>query len=89
MPIAHGDGNYFADASTIDRLEKNRQVVVRYCDENGDSTTASNPNGSVNNIAGICNEHGNVFGLMPHPDRCAEEVLGNTDGLGIFNSFGI
>lgn len=87
MPIAHGDGNYFADPATIDMLEKNKQVVVRYCDENGDATPASNPNGSINNIAGICNEHGNVFGLMPHPDRCSDAVLGNTDGLEVFRSF--
>ncbi|MBI3793535.1 MAG: phosphoribosylformylglycinamidine synthase subunit PurQ [Nitrospinae bacterium] len=89
MPIAHGDGNYFADAATLDRLEKNGQVVVRYCDENGEPTPESNPNGSLNNIAGICNEKGNVFGLMPHPDRCSEAVLGNTDGLAVFKSFAL
>ncbi len=86
LPIAHHDGNYFADEVTIKRLEKNRQVVMRYCDENGKVTPEANPNGSLGNIAGICNEHGNVFGLMPHPERCAEPILGNTDGLKIFES---
>lgn len=86
MPIAHGEGNYYADAETIQRLEANGQVVLRYCDENGSVTKEANPNGAINNIAGICNERGNVFGLMPHPERCSEPVLGNTDGWRIFQS---
>ncbi len=89
MPIAHGDGNYFADPAVMERLEKNRQVVVRYCDETGAVTPASNPNGSINNVAGVCNERGNVFGLMPHPDRCSEAVLGNSDGLKMFGSYAL
>lgn len=89
MPIAHGEGNYFADPATMDRLEKNGQVVVRYCDENGNTNQTSNPNGSMNNIAGICNEQGNIFGLMPHPDRCSDPVLGNVDGLEIFRSYAL
>jgi len=86
LPIAHHDGNYFADEVTLKRLEKNRQVVMRYCDGRGNVTTEANPNGAANNIAGICNERGNVFGLMPHPERCAEPALGNTDGMKIFAS---
>ncbi|MBI5179241.1 MAG: phosphoribosylformylglycinamidine synthase subunit PurQ [Nitrospinae bacterium] len=86
MPIAHGDGNFFADEEAIARLEKNGQVVVRYCDERGNVTAEANPNGARNNIAGICNERGNVFGLMPHPERCSEDILGNTDGFRIFKS---
>ncbi len=79
MPIAHHDGNYFADEEALGRLEENGQVVLRYCDENGEVTPEANPNGSVSNIAGICNERGNVFGLMPHPERCAETLLGGSD----------
>lgn len=86
VPIAHGEGNYFADDATLDDLERNRQVVFRYCDENGSITSAANPNGSARNIAGICNAGRNVLGLMPHPERCAEEVLGNADGLAVFKS---
>ncbi|MBI3581626.1 MAG: phosphoribosylformylglycinamidine synthase subunit PurQ [Nitrospinae bacterium] len=89
MPVAHGDGNYYADPAVMERLEKNRQVVVRYCDENGAVTPASNPNGSTNNVAGVCNEGGNVFGLMPHPDRCSEAVLGGADGLKMFESYAL
>jgi phosphoribosylformylglycinamidine synthase len=86
VPIAHGEGNYFADDATLDALERNRQVVFRYCDADGRVTRESNPNGSARNIAGICNAGRNVLGMMPHPERCAEELLGNTDGLGIFRS---
>lgn len=86
MPIAHHDGNYFADDETLKMLDENRQVVLRYCDENGGITKEANPNGSLSNIAGICNERGNVFGLMPHPERCAETLLGGTDGQNLFDA---
>ena len=86
MPVAHGEGNYFADDNVLDDLEENRQVIFRYCDAEGRVTGEANPNGSARNIAGICNDRRNVLGLMPHPERCAEELLGNTDGLGIFKS---
>lgn len=86
MPIAHGEGNYYADEATLDALERNRQVVFRYCDEEGRLTADANPNGSARSIAGICNESRNVLGLMPHPERCAEAILGNVDGLLIFKS---
>ena len=85
-PIAHGEGNYFADDRTLDELEANGQVVFRYCDEEGRITGEANPNGSARNIAGICNSGRNVLGMMPHPERCAEAILGNADGLGIFQS---
>ena len=85
-PIAHGEGNYFADDATLDELERNRQIVFRYCDEQGRVTRESNPNGSARNIAGICNEARNVMGMMPHPERCAESLLGNADGFGVFKS---
>jgi phosphoribosylformylglycinamidine synthase I len=86
MPIAHGEGNYFADDDVLDELERNEQIVFRYCDAEGRVTAESNPNGSARNIAGICNRGRNVMGLMPHPERCSEPLLGNTDGLGIFKS---
>jgi phosphoribosylformylglycinamidine synthase len=86
IPIAHGEGNYFADADTLKRINDNDQVLFRYCDENGIVTPESNPNGSIQNIAGVCNEGRNVFGLMPHPERAADCILGNEDGLGIFES---
>jgi len=85
-PIAHGEGNYFADDATLDELERNRQVIFRYCDDEGRVTRASNPNGSSRNIAGICNATRNVLGMMPHPERCSESLLGNADGLAIFKS---
>ena len=85
-PIAHGEGNYFADESTLDELERNRQVIFRYCDEEGRLTSEANPNGSARSIAGICNRTRNVLGMMPHPERCAEALLGNADGLGVFKS---
>ncbi len=84
LPIAHGEGCYYADAETIAELEANRQVVIRYCDESGNPTDAANPNGSVNNIAGICNRQGNVVGMMPHPERASDPMLGYTDGLLLF-----
>jgi phosphoribosylformylglycinamidine synthase len=86
IPIAHGEGNYYADKATIEELEANNQVIFRYCDINGNVTKESNPNGSLNNIAGICNKGKNVFGMMPHPERCFSEYLFNTDGQAIFNS---
>ena len=85
-PIAHGEGNYFADEETLDELERNHQVIFRYCDEEGRLTSEANPNGSARSIAGICNRARNVLGLMPHPERCAEPILGNADGLAIFRS---
>ncbi|HEV7488916.1 MAG TPA: phosphoribosylformylglycinamidine synthase subunit PurQ [Thermoanaerobaculia bacterium] len=86
VPIAHGEGNYFADDATLDDLERNRQVIFRYCDAEGRITRDANPNGSARNIAGICNAGRNELGMMPHPERCAEALLGNTDGFGIFRS---
>jgi phosphoribosylformylglycinamidine synthase len=80
IPIAHGEGNYFIDAEGLKKLTDQSQVVVRYCDINGKSTPESNPNGSLDSIAGICNEKKNIFGLMPHPDRSAEIGLGSQDG---------
>ena len=86
IPIAHGDGNYFVDAGTLQRLEENRQIVFRYCEPGGQITDAANPNGAISNIAGIVNETGNVLGMMPHPERASDAVLGHTDGRKIFDS---
>jgi phosphoribosylformylglycinamidine synthase len=86
IPIAHGDGNFFTDEDTLDRLERNHQVVFRYCDPAGRMTREANPNGSLRNIAGIMSEGGNVLGMMPHPERAADVLLGHTDGLRIFES---
>ena len=86
MPVAHAEGNYEADEATLDRLEAEGQVVFRYVDARGRPTDEGNPNGSARNIAGIVNEAGNVLGLMPHPDRAMEGVLGSTDGRGVFAS---
>src|SRR5512140_1572216 len=80
IPVAHGDGNYFTDNETRKRLEDQRQVVFRYCDADGKVTPAANPNGSIASIAGIINEAGNVLGMMPHPERASDPVLGHTDG---------
>jgi phosphoribosylformylglycinamidine synthase len=80
IPVAHGEGRYHADAATLKQLHDNHQVVFRYCDENGEVHIGSNPNGAVNNIAGICNEGRNVFGMMPHPERACSEALHNIDG---------
>ncbi len=85
-PIAHGEGNYFASEAELDRLEANGQVVFRYADATGAVTEAANPNGSARNIAGIVNEGRNVLGMMPHPERCVEGLLGRTDGKRIFDS---
>jgi len=84
LPIAHGEGCYFADTDTLKALEDNNQVVFRYCDAIGNVNEAANPNGSLNNIAGICNKQGNVVGMMPHPERAAEAVLGGIDGKALF-----
>lgn len=86
VPIAHGEGNYFTDAETLKRLNGEGRVLVRYVDESGQPTDAVNPNGSLENIAGIMNEQGNVFGLMPHPERASESALGSVDGRKIFES---
>ncbi len=86
IPIAHGEGRYFADEKTLDSLEANGQVLYRYCDENGNETAEANPNGAIRNIAGICNAAGNVFGMMPHPERATASILGNTDGRKILNT---
>ena len=86
IPIAHGEGCYFADAPTLERLQVQSQILWQYCDARGAVTDAANPNGSVLNIAGIANERFNVAGLMPHPDRAVEEILGTEDGRSILNS---
>ena len=86
IPIGHGDGNFFADADTLKSIEDNDQVVFRYSDAEGRITKEANPNGSLNNIAGIVNEQRNVLGMMPHPDRSSEQILGSGDGKLIFES---
>ncbi|MES2308876.1 MAG: phosphoribosylformylglycinamidine synthase subunit PurQ [Verrucomicrobiota bacterium] len=86
LPIAHGEGSYFADPTTLKSLSQNKQILFRYCNEEGSITDASNPNGACENIAGICNAQGNVLGMMPHPERASESALGCVDGLGIFQS---
>jgi phosphoribosylformylglycinamidine synthase len=86
IPIAHGEGNYYADAATLDELERNRQVVFRYTTPAGEVTAAANPNGSARNIAGICNRQRNVVGLMPHPERACEFALGSGDGKVVLES---
>jgi phosphoribosylformylglycinamidine synthase len=86
IPIAHGEGNYYADDETLNRLEANGQVLFRYSDASGKITRDANPNGSSRNIAGIVNERGNVMGLMPHPERAVDPVLGHIDGKKIFYS---
>ncbi|MGN6420078.1 MAG: phosphoribosylformylglycinamidine synthase subunit PurQ [Pseudobacter sp.] len=86
IPIAHGEGRYYADEKTLDALEANGQVIYRYCDENGIITPSANPNGATRNIAGIRNANGNVFGMMPHPERATSADLGNIDGKIILNA---
>ncbi|SRR6266545_413885 len=86
LPIAHGEGNYYAEPDVIRSLEAQRRVIFRYCDARGEVTDAANPNGAANNIAGICNEGRNVVGLMPHPERACEPTLGSGDGLILFQS---
>ena len=86
IPIAHGEGRYYADKDTLANMRINGQILFRYCYEDGNVSESVNPNGSVENIAGVCNEHFNVFGMMPHPERAADDELGNTDGRLIFES---
>lgn len=86
IPIAHADGMYYADEDTLDELEAKDQILFKYCTPEGAVTPEANPNGALRNIAGICNENRNVFGLMPHPERAAEAMLGNTDGRLLFES---
>ncbi|MFI5128407.1 MAG: phosphoribosylformylglycinamidine synthase subunit PurQ [Chitinophagales bacterium] len=86
IPVAHGEGRYYADEKTLDELEANGQVIFRYCDENGKINAAANPNGSIRSIAGICNKKRNVVGMMPHPERACSIILGNTDGIAIIKN---
>ncbi len=86
MPVAHHSGNYYAEEKTLEELHKNNRIVFKYCNVKGQEISASNPNGSLANIAGILSKEGNVMGMMPHPERAAESILGSTDGLKIFKS---
>jgi phosphoribosylformylglycinamidine synthase len=86
IPVAHGEGRFYCDESTLQTLTDNDQILFRYCDENGNNTPESNPNGSLQNIAGICNENRNVFGMMPHPERAVDPNIYNTDGRLLFES---
>jgi phosphoribosylformylglycinamidine synthase I len=86
IPIAHAEGNYVCDDETFSAMEENGQIVFRYCDESGKITDAANPNGARSNIAGVCNQNRNILGMMPHPERACEGLLGSTDGRGIFSS---
>lgn len=86
IPIAHGEGRFFADENTMNSLKKNDQIIFKYCNSNGEVSEASNPNGSLENIAGICNKEKNIFGMMPHPERAADTLLSNTDGVALFKS---
>jgi phosphoribosylformylglycinamidine synthase I len=89
IPIAHGEGRYFADNKTLYALEANGQIIFTYCDENGNETEGSNPNGATKNIAGISNAAKNVFGMMPHPERATSSILGNIDGKKVFELLGL
>ena len=86
VPIAHGEGRFFADENTMKDLKQNDQIIFKYCDSNGEVLESSNPNGSLENIAGICNKEKNIFGMMPHPERAADVLLSNTDGVALFKS---
>jgi len=86
VPVAHGEGNYIVDEETLGQLEHENRILFRYCDRNGMITDDANPNGSMANIAGLINDRGNVVGLMPHPERCSDEILGHTDGKKFFQS---
>ena len=86
IPVAHGDGNYYCTEQDLRTLKENSQIVFRYCSQDGKINEASNPNGSLDNIAGITNREGNVLGMMPHPERCSEGLLGGEDGRAIFES---
>ncbi len=89
IPIAHGEGRYYADDNTLNELETNNQVIYRYASETAEITDAANPNGAIRNIAGICNSTRNVFGMMPHPERACDPLLGNTDGVQVFRELGL
>lgn len=89
IPVAHGDGRYYADDKTLDELHANKQVIFTYCNENGSEDALANPNGACRNIAGIKNKAGNVFGMMPHPERATNNLLGNTDGIKVFELLGL
>ncbi|MBS1642380.1 MAG: phosphoribosylformylglycinamidine synthase subunit PurQ [Bacteroidetes bacterium] len=89
IPVAHGDGRYFANDNLLNELQKNNQIIFNYCDENGNINTASNPNGAARNIAGIRNKTGNVFGMMPHPERATSKTLNNIDGIKVFEYLGL
>ncbi|MEN3027787.1 MAG: phosphoribosylformylglycinamidine synthase I [Aquificaceae bacterium] len=86
MPVAHGEGRYYVPEEELLKMEERGQIVLRYCDEEGKVDRSSNPNGSIGNIAGVCNEEGNVFGLMPHPERACEDLLGYRDGILLWHS---
>jgi phosphoribosylformylglycinamidine synthase len=86
LPVAHGEGAFYADAGTLARLEESDQIVFRYCDHEGSGSDFANFNGSVDAIAGVCNEAGNVVGLMPHPERACDPLVGGGDGLAVFQS---
>jgi len=86
MPIRHNEGNYYIDSKGLKKLKENNQILLKYCDDKGNVNSSTNPNGSIENIAGICNEKRNVFGLMPHPEASSEKILGSDDGLKIFQS---
>ena len=86
IPVAHGDGRYYADQATLDSLENNNQIIFRYCNEKGD---IGDPNGAIRNIAGIQNKEGNVWGMMPHPERATSSLLSNTDGVKVFSLLGL
>ena len=86
VPIAHGEGRFFADENTMKNLKQNDQIIFKYCNSNGEVLESSNPNGSLDNIAGICNKEKNIFGMMPHPERAADVLLNNTDGVALFKS---
>ena len=86
VPIAHGEGRFFADENTMKDLKQNDQIIFKYCDSNGEVLESSNPNGSLDNIAGICNKEKNIFGMMPHPERASDLLLSNTDGVALFKS---
>ncbi|MDC1063248.1 phosphoribosylformylglycinamidine synthase subunit PurQ [Flavobacteriales bacterium] len=86
VPIAHGEGRFFADENTMKTLKQNDQIIFKYCNSNGEVLESSNPNGSLDNIAGICNKEKNIFGMMPHPERAADILLSNTDGGALFKS---
>jgi phosphoribosylformylglycinamidine synthase len=86
IPVAHAEGRFYASDEVLAEMHINKQILFKYCNANAEVTPEANPNGSLENIAGICNTRGNVFGMMPHPERASEDVLGNTDGLKLFHS---